>query len=104
MSVMKQTITKEQFDATVRDMDIGEQTKEIAHGVLVEGIPQAHFAQQFKLSRGAISQAVGRVREAYRAQNLPKGFKAVTAVLPAHQAFIVKKWAEDAARKLDHSA
>lgn len=31
--------------------------------------------------------------------NLPEGFERVAAVLPEHQAFIVKKWAEDAKKK-----
>lgn len=101
MIKMKETITREQFDAAVRGMDIGDQTKAIAQGVLVEGLPQAHFVQLFKLSRGAVSQAVSRVREAYRAQNLPKGYAEVTAILPAHQAYIVRKWSEDAQRRMD---
>lgn len=33
-------------------------------------------------------------------QSLPEGFERVTAVLPEHQAFIVKKWGEAARSKL----
>lgn len=33
-------------------------------------------------------------------QSLPSGFERVTAVLPSHQAFIVKKWGEAARKKL----
>ena len=32
-------------------------------------------------------------------KNLPKGYVRVSAVLPEHQAYIVKKWAEDALKK-----
>lgn len=33
-------------------------------------------------------------------QSLPPGFERVAAVLPSHQAFIVKKWGEAARKKL----
>jgi transcriptional regulator with XRE-family HTH domain len=33
-------------------------------------------------------------------QSLPAGFERVAAVLPSHQAFIVKKWGEAARKKL----
>ncbi|WP_256715720.1 TrfB-related DNA-binding protein [Pseudomonas aeruginosa] len=36
---------------------------------------------------------------AFSSKNVPQGYERVSAVLPEHQAFIVKKWAEDAATK-----
>ncbi len=33
-------------------------------------------------------------------KSLPEGYDRITAVLPEHKAFIVKKWAEDAQRKI----
>lgn len=33
-------------------------------------------------------------------QSLPQGFERVAAVLPEHQAFIVKKWADSTRKKL----
>jgi hypothetical protein len=63
------------------------------------GRPQSLFVASLHLSNGAVSQAVNRVWRAFIAKNLPPGYEWVTVVLPEHQAFIVKKWAEDAATK-----
>ncbi len=93
---MKKQLSEAQFLAAIAGLDVGAQTIDIARGVLVEGVPQATFADRLQLSRGAVSQAVNRVWAAWTARNLPQGFERVTAVLPEHQAFIVKKWAEAA--------
>ena len=77
----------------VKDLEIGQQTLDIARGVLVDGVSQSAFVASLKLSRGAVSQAVNRVWAAHKEKNLPQGYERVSAVLPAHQAFIVKKWA-----------
>ena len=99
---MKKRLTPQQFKVATKGLDVGAQTLEIAYGVLVEGEPQAKFVQRFTLSRGAISQAVNRVWAAHEARNVPEGYKVVTALLPEHQAFIVKRWADEAAKKLRH--
>lgn len=92
---MKKKLTEAEFLVAVKGMDVGEQTLMIARGVLVEGRPQSEFVTQLGVSKGAVSQSVNRVWKA--AQDvLPEGFERVTAVLPQHQAFIVKKWARDA--------
>jgi len=100
---MKKILTEDQFQKAIKDLEIGQQTVDIAWGVLVEGRPQAKYATALGLSRGAVSQAVNRVWAAHEA-NLPVGFERVTAVLPEHQAFIVKKWAADAAKKTKEQA
>jgi hypothetical protein len=96
---MHKRLSEAQFRACVKGLEVGQQTIDIAYGVLVKGEPQATFAARFGLSRGAVSQAVRRVWSAFAAKNLPRGYERVSAVLPEHQAYIVKKWAEDAARK-----
>jgi len=98
---MKKRLTEAQFQTVVRKLEIGQQTIEIARGVLVEGRSQAEFVAELGLSKGAVSQAVSRVWIAAQKTNLPEGYERVTAVLPEHQAFIVKKWAEDATKKLE---
>jgi len=98
---MKKRLTEAQFQAAVKDLEVGQQTLDIARGVLVEGVPQASFVTSLKLSRGAVSQAVHRVWVSHEQRNVPKGFERVTAVLPEHQAFIVKKWAIEAAKKTE---
>lgn len=95
---MKKRLTEAEFQAAIRDLDIGTQTIEIARGVLVEGRPQVEFVKSLGLSKGAVSQAVTRVWAAAGA-HLPDGYKRVSVVLPEHQAFIVKKWEADAKRK-----
>ena len=98
---MKKRLTEAQFQAAVKDLEVGQQTLDIARGVLVEGVPQASFVTSLKLSRGAVSQAVHRVWVSHEERNVPKGFERVTAVLPEHQAFIGKKWAIEAAKKTE---
>ncbi|WP_017166874.1 transcriptional regulator KorA [Xanthomonas phaseoli] len=98
---MKKRLTEAQFQAAVKDLEVGQQTLDIARGVLVEGVPQASFVTSLQLSRGAVSQAVHRVWVSHEERNVPKGFERVTAVLPEHQAFIVKKWAIEAAKKTE---
>jgi hypothetical protein len=95
---MKKRLTEAQFQAAIKGLEIGQQTVDIARGVLIEGKAQADFVRALGISKGAVSQAVGRVWAVSQA-GLPEGFERVTAVLPEHQAFIVKKWAADAKRK-----
>ncbi len=98
MQSMKKRLTEAQFQVAIKGLEIGKQTIDIAHGVLVEGRPQAEFVSSLGLTKGAVSQAVNRVWVAAGNQ-LPEGYARVTAVLPEHQAFIVKKWEADAKRK-----
>jgi len=96
---MKKRLTEAQFQTAVKGLEVKQQTIDIARGVLVDGRPQAEFVILLGLTKGAVSQAVGRVWSAASKQ-LPEGFERVTAVLPEHQAFIVKKWGENAHKKL----
>lgn len=95
---MKKELTEEQFNAAIATLDVGPQTIEIAREVLVNGRAQGDFVTKFGLTKGAVSQAVSRVWHA--APHIPKGYERVTAVLPSHQAFIVKKWQAEADAKL----
>ena len=92
---MRKRLSEAQFQQCIQGLEVGLQTLEIAHGVLVGGQTQSSFVQALGLSKGAVSQAVQRVWRAH----LPPGFERVSAVLPQHQAFIVKKWAQDAQAK-----
>ncbi len=98
---MKKRLTKAEFVTATEGLDVGQQTLDIAHGVLVEGIPQSAFVEKFHLTRGAVSQAVGRVWTSHQSRNLPPGYQRITAVLPEPKAFIVKKWAAETAKKLE---
>lgn len=97
---MKKQLTESQFQAAIKGLGVGQQTLEIAHGVLVEGKTQAEFVALLEVTKGAVNQAVKRIWDAHKALT-PEGFERVTAILPEHQAFIVKKWAEDAKKKRD---
>lgn len=96
---MKKRLSEAQFQECIKVLDVGQQTIQIARGVLVEGKPQASYVLSLGLSKGAVSQAVQRVWGAFEKTNLPEGHKRVSVVLPEHQAFIVTKWAEEAAAK-----
>ena len=93
---MKKRLTEAQFQAAIKGLDVGPQTRRVAHGVLVEGKTQAEFATLLGITKGAVWQAVKRV---WDAAQTPEGYQRVTAVLPEHQAFIVRKWAEEARKK-----
>lgn len=97
---MKKRLTEAQFQTAIKGLKIGQQTIDIARGVLVDGRPQAEFVTSLGLTKGAVSQAVSRVWAA-TGEHLPEGFERVTALLPEHQAFIVKIWETDAKRKQD---
>lgn len=99
MNLMKKRLTEAQFQACIKGLEVGHQTIEIAYGVLVMGQPQATFVAALGLSKGAVSQAVHRVWVVFAEKNLPQGYERVSAVLPEHQAYIVKKWAEEALKK-----
>jgi len=98
---MKKRLTEAQFHQSIKGLDAGVKTLEIARGVLVDGKPQTDFVQSMRLTKGAISQAVNRVWTAYEEKNLPSGYERVSAVLSKHKAFIVKKWNEETTIKLE---
>lgn len=97
---MRKRLSEAQFHACTDGLKVGRRTLDIAHGVLVEGRPQASFVASLGLSRGAVSQAVQRVWAVHAANDLPTGYERVSAVLPERQAYIVRQWAAQAARKL----
>jgi hypothetical protein len=61
---MKKRLTEGQFHEAVKGLKVGEQTLEIARGVLIDGKPQADFVAQLGLSkrRGIASGRPGVVR------------------------------------------
>ena len=94
-------MTRDQFIQATRSLTMGESTLEIAEGVLVEGKSQSDFVRAKQITRGAVSQIVSRVWKIHLKEiNIPDKFVEVTAVLPEHQAFIVKQW-EKAAQRSD---
>lgn len=100
MPSMGKRLSEDQFRQAIRSLRVGQQTLDIAYGVLVQGKPQAAYVAALGLTKGAVSQAVSRVRNAHRTRSLPRGYEQITAVLPEHQAYIVRRWAADAARRL----
>lgn len=97
---MKKRLTELQFEDAIKGLDAGCQTIEIARGVLVHGESQTSYAKKFGLTRGAVSQAVERVYS--RAKTLPDGYEKITAILPAHKAFVVRKWEEESKKDLEN--
>ena len=87
-------LTSEQFAHAIEGMTISERPVAMARAVLVDGMSQSDCARAMSVSRNAVSLAVNRVRDAYEA--VPAGFERVTAILPAHQASVVKGWNERA--------
>jgi hypothetical protein len=97
---MAKLMSEADFQEAIKGLDMGPQSLEIAEGVLVRGEPQTVYTQKFGLTKGAVSQTVNRVRKAHQELLINRsGMERVTVVLPEHQAFIVKKWAEDALKR-----
>lgn len=88
-------LTEQQFQQALERASVGLQTADIARAVLVQGRPQAEFVAKLGLTKGAVSQAVNRVWKAAELEQAV-GMVKVTAILPAHQAYQVKKWAKQA--------
>lgn len=90
-------MTRAQFIQATSGLTMGESTLEIAKGVLVDGKSQSDYARAKQITRGAVSQIVSRVWKIHlKSINIPDKFVEVTAVLPEHQAFIVKQWEKEA--------
>lgn len=103
MQIMKRTLTAAQFEQVIKNLNITEQSKRIAFGVLVQGRPQTDFVQELNLTPGAISAVVGKVWKRFEAsQAIPEGFRRVTAILPEHQAFVVMKWSQAALKRMQN--
>ena len=101
MELLMKRMTRDQFIQATSSLTMGENTLEIAEGVLVDGKSQADYARAKQITRGAVSQIVSRVWKIHlKTINIPDKFVEVTAVLPEHQAFIVKQW-EKAAQRSD---
>jgi hypothetical protein len=96
-------LTARQFEAAISELSVGERTRRIAYGVLVEGRPQHEFVTALRITKGAVSQAVNRVWEASR-RATPGGLQRITVLLPPHQAFIVKQWEKQAMKKTSHES
>jgi transcriptional regulator with XRE-family HTH domain len=60
------------------------------------GVSLTLLLESTDLDRHALEQVSGGKSK----QGLPPGYERVVAVLPEHQAFIVKKWSEHAQKKL----
>jgi hypothetical protein len=90
-------MTRAQFKQAASQLRLGENALEIAKGVLVDGKSQVDYAREKRITPGAVSQIVNRIWKTHlKAINIPEKFVEVTAVLPEHQAFIVKQWEKDA--------
>ena len=86
-------LTEDQFRIAVEGVSIKQKTHDIARAVLVEGRRQSEVATQYRLTKGAISQAVTKV---WKASQVPPGYERVSVVLSKYQAFLVKQWAATA--------
>ena len=88
------TICHDNFDYPVdalMAMVLGSAT--LAHGI---GMPLPHLLESTDLDQESLDSLAGGKAP----RSFPPGFDRVSAVLPEHQAFIVKKWGEATRRKL----
>ena len=97
---MKKELTEEEFQKAVLALEIGQQSKDIAYGVLVLGHQQKRYIETLNISKGAVSQAVKRVWDCHQNNTLPMGFARVTAVVTEQQAYQVKVWEQTDKKKI----
>lgn len=98
---MKKSLTEAEFNSAILALDIGQQSQEIAYGVLVLGHQQKKYTEELGISKGAVSQAVKRVWNYHLENSLPLGFARVTAVVTEQQAYQVKVWEKNAKKKME---
>lgn len=96
---MKHRLTEAQWQEAVRQLAVGDRTKQISHAVLVLGTPQKVLAAQYGLTPGAVSQAVQRVFRASSNPDLPAGLDRLKDRLTPHQLFQVKRWLESSTKR-----
>lgn len=95
----RKSLTKRDFDATIKRLDISDQAAEMARRVLVGGEQQSKVAADYTVTVSAISHQVARVWRAYvEALDIPPGHERITAVLPTDKAEIVRTWERDTRR------
>lgn len=86
---LKGYLTEEQYLETIVSMNISEQSKDIAHGVLVEGRNLNHYSKKYKISNTAVHQLCKRIKSKFisnnSAVNLPKDLNVVIAIIPETQ-------------------
>ena len=97
---MKKRLSEKQFQRVIKNLEVGKQTIKIAYGVLVNGQSQVSFVKSLELTKGAVSQAVNRIWEAHLEYDGFPGYEKVSVLLPKQRAFIVKKWAKEAEKKI----
>jgi FixJ family two-component response regulator len=97
---MKKTLSEAAFQKALASLTMGERSVEVTRSVLVNGEPQADVARKFGISKSAVCKQVARVQEALAEAGLPRGFQKVTVILTDHQAFMARKWSQDAERKI----
>lgn len=96
----KNRLTDQQFQAAIKNLNIGEKTKNLAYAVLVKGQSQTALSQSLGITQATISKAASRVRAAHVMENLPEGYQRVEAVLTTSQAYQVRIWAAAVSKKL----
>ncbi|WP_454888071.1 TrfB-related DNA-binding protein [Sphingomonas oryzagri] len=92
-------LTAAQFARAIDGISISERPLAMARAVLVDGVSQSDCARANGVSRNAVCLTVNRIWEAHNA--VPDGFERVTAILPKHQASVVRSWHERAPFKTE---
>lgn len=95
----RRSLTKRDFEAVVKRLNISDQAADMARRVLVGGEMQKDVAADCKVTISAVSHHVGRIWSAHvEAQEIPAGHERITAVLPSDKAEIVRTWERDSRR------
>lgn len=96
---MSKRLTEQEFQDAIATLDVGPQTQDIAHGVLVEGRQQSEYVTKYGLTRSAVSQAVNRVFSAAQFP-VPEGYQRITVVVTDLQAYQAYQWDRAAKERL----
>lgn len=99
----RKKLTDHEYLKAVSDLNMSDQNKKIGYGVLVEGKAQVEFARKYKISKSSVSLSIHRIYRAYEDSLKSEGYERIDVVLPAHSAFIVRKWAKEAEKRMEES-
>nr|AAX19279.1 KorA-like protein [Sinorhizobium meliloti] len=92
-------MTKRDFEAAVKRLQISERGIDMARRVLVGGEAQSLVATDYGVTLGAVTHQVSRVWRTYvDALEVPPDHERVSAVLPKDKAEIVRTWERDSRR------
>jgi len=85
-------LTPQAFDRTASDTRLGDQAREMARAVLVDGRAQVNVATEHGMTKQRVSLAVATIKHAYKKATTP-GVSSIRVELDLPEALALELWA-----------